>query len=228
MPQAMETNPADPPVPTQHHDPDYVRPIRARYVDPVEVIWLATATRLGFTIRRNPDIFSMTDGTGLLALGPRDDLDEDDCLTQMLFHEICHWITNGLETFHERDWGFPLWGPLDVREHASLRLQAWWSARHGLRAQFGPTGLFRQYYDRIPEDVLQPIDDTPWEAAVIASARQAIAQAQGAPWWQPIEEAMAATAAIKATITPFLDDYRSEHVEDALPLLWSRTDSAAP
>ncbi|MFT5679642.1 MAG: hypothetical protein ACI8RZ_000546 [Myxococcota bacterium] len=224
----MDTDEPASAVPPQHHDPDYTRPIRARYVDPVEVIWLATATRLGLTIRRNPDIFSMTDGTGLLALGPRKDLDEDDCLTQMLFHEICHWITNGRETFHERDWGFPLWGPLDVREHASLRLQAWWSGRHGLRAQFGPTGLFRQYYDRIPADPFAPIDDTQWEADVIATARQAIARAQGEPWWQPIEAAMAATRAIQLAIAPFADDYRSEHAEDPLPLLWTRTDSSAP
>ena len=29
-----------------HHDPEYQRPINSRYVDPVDVIWLSTATRL--------------------------------------------------------------------------------------------------------------------------------------------------------------------------------------
>lgn len=209
-------------VPPTLHNEGYERPIHSRYVDPVEVVWLATATRLKLVVRRDPDIFSMTDGTGLLALGPRAELDEDDCLAQMFFHEICHWITNGAETYHERDWGFPLWGPLDVREHASLRLQAWWSGRHGLRAQFGPTGQFRQYYDQIPDDPLQPIDDTPWEASVVEVAAVAIARAQGAPWWEPIEAAMAATRAIQATIAPFAGDYRSEHPGDALPLFWAR------
>ncbi|MFT4974726.1 MAG: hypothetical protein ACI8S6_000609 [Myxococcota bacterium] len=209
-------------VPPQHHDESYERPICSRYMDPVDVIWLATATRLRLTIRRDPDIFSMTDGTGLLALGPRSDLDPDDCLAQMFFHEVCHWITNGAETYHQRDWGFPLWGPLDVREHASLRLQAWWSARHGLRTQLGPTGLFRQYYDRIPTDPLHPIDDTDWEAAVVKVAEDAIQRAQQGLWWQPVEAAMAATAAIQQAIAPFAADYHSEHPDDPLPLSWTR------
>lgn len=213
-------------VPQQHHDPDYVRPIHSRYVDPVEVVWLSTATRLGLTVRRDPDIFSMTDGTGLMALGPRTDLDEDDCLAQMFFHEICHWITNGAETFGERDWGFPLLGPHDPREHACLRLQAWWSARHGLRAQFGPTGQYRQYYDRIPSDPLQPIDGSDWEAEVVALAQQAITRAQGEPWWDPIEAAMAATQAIVGVLRPFVSDYRSEWPGDDLPLIWTRNHSA--
>ncbi|HNC95158.1 MAG TPA: hypothetical protein PKW90_03475, partial [Myxococcota bacterium] len=100
---------------------DYERPVKARYLDPVEVVWYATAARLGLRVRRNPSIFSMTDGTGLLELGPKDTLDADDCTAQMIFHELCHWITNGLETFELRDWGFPLEAELDWREHSCLR-----------------------------------------------------------------------------------------------------------
>lgn len=205
-----------------HHDPEYQRPIRSRYVDPVDVIWLSTATRLGLTLRRHPDIFSMTDGKGLLCLGTRDDLDEDDSLAQMFFHEVCHWITNGRDAYHKRDWGFPLWGPHDCREHACLRLQAWWSGRHGLRELFGPTGEYRQYYDRIPDDPHQPLDDEAWETEVAALTAAAIQRAQTEPWWGPVEAAMAATRAIRDTIAPFAADYRSEHSDDTLPLFWEQ------
>ncbi len=209
-------------MPTHHHDPNYERPIQARYLDPVELVWLATARRLGLHVRRDQAIFSMTDGEGLLALGPRDSLDADDCLAQMVFHEICHWITNGLETFHERDWAFPLWDDVDPREHACLRLQAELSGRYGLRTWMGPTGGFRQYYDRIPADTLAPIDDSPWEADVVQIAASAIARSAGAPWVGPVSEALAATAAIQGVLRPFLTDYATEIDDDALPSLWSR------
>lgn len=209
-------------MPTHHHDPNYERPILARYLDPVELVWLATARRLGLHVRRDPAIFSMTDGKGLLSLGPRDSLDPDDCLAQMVFHELCHWITNGLDTFHERDWGFPLWEDVDPREHACLRLQATLSERHGLRGWMGPTGGFRQYYDRIPEDTVQPIDDSPWEQNVVQIARDAIARADQAPWVGPVNEALAATAAIRGVLRPFLPDYATEIDGDGLPSLWGR------
>ena len=209
-------------MPTHQHDPLYERPVRSRYLDPVELIWLATARRLGLYIRRDPAIFSMTDGTGLLALGDRESLDADDSLAQMVFHELCHWITNGLETFGERDWGFPLWDDVDPREHACLRLQAELSGRHGLREWMGPTGGFRQYYDRIPADTLQPIDDSPWEAQVVAVAREAFARADGPPWTGPVNEALAATAAIRGVVKPFLAEYATEIADDPLPSLWIR------
>ena len=142
------------------HDTEYVRPILSRYLDPVELIWLATAKRLGLVVRRHPDVFAMTEGDGVLHLGPRDSLDPDDSVLQMVFHEICHWITNGLDSAEERDWGFSLDGALDPREHACQRLQATLAQRHGLRDMLGATGDFRQYWDRIPEDPLAPIDQS--------------------------------------------------------------------
>lgn len=109
-------------VPARFHDPTYERPVRSRYVDPVEVIWLAAARRLGITLRRDATVFSMTDGSGTLWLSTREHLDADDCLAQMMFHELCHWVTNGREVVTERDWGFPLYDLEDVREHGCLRL----------------------------------------------------------------------------------------------------------
>ena len=201
-------------------DETYERPILSRYVDPVELIWLATAKRLGLTIRRSPTIFSATDGSGLLQLGARETLDEDDTLSQMVLHEICHWITNGLDTFTDRDWGFDLDGPLDPREHAGLRLQAWATGRHGLRALLAPTSAFRDYYNRIPEDPFEPMDDSDWERDVVVLTRDAVQRAMGAPWTDPLEQALEATRQIGCFVNPFLTDYATEISGDTLPSLW--------
>ena len=200
----------------------YERPIESRYQDPLTLVWLATARRLGLTVRRNGAIYSATDGTGLLELGPLDTLDPDDTTAQMIFHEICHWITNGLETFHERDWGFPLDVELDLRELACIRLQAGLNQRHGLRGFFGPTSDFRHYYESLPADVLAPLDDSPQEAEVVAIAQEAFARAELAPWKQPVEEALRATSALSQVVAPFLTAYASDLADDALPSLWGR------
>lgn len=193
----------------------------ARYVEPLSLIWLATARRLGLHVRRNPRIYSATDGTGLLELGPLDTLDPDDTTGQMIFHEICHWITNGRETFHERDWGFPLDIDLDLRELACIRLQAHLAQRHGLRDMFGPTSDFRAYYDAVPDDTLAPIDDSAQEARVCGIAREALARAGEAPWVGVLEEALRATAELRTVIRRFLPDYAADVPNDALPSLWA-------
>ena len=204
-----------------HHDPGYVRPIRSRYVDPIELVWLATAKRLGLHVRRDPDIFSMTDGSGLLALGPRSELDPDDTMAQMIFHEICHWIVNGEASFRERDWGFPMDLDLDPREHACQRLQAHLADPYGLRSVLAPTSDYRQYYDRLAVDPLEPFDDSEWERTVRTHATEAVARSLLPPWRTPLAEALRATAAVRATLIAFLPDYASESPDDALPSIWS-------
>jgi len=198
----------------------YERPILSRYLDPIELIWLATARQLGLKIRRNPAIFSATDGSGLLELGPRKDLDPDDTLSQMVLHEFCHWITNGEETYHDRDWGFPLDVELDPREHACLRLQAWLTGRHGLRHVMAPTSTFRDYYNRIPDNPLEPMDDSDWEREVVGLAVSAVERAQGEPWGEPIEKALEATRRVGGCIVPFLEHYATETEGDVLPSIW--------
>jgi hypothetical protein len=198
----------------------YQRPIRAQYVDPYEVIWLATARRLGLTIGRDPAIFSLTLGDGKLWLGPRHDLDPDDTLAQMLFHELCHWFTNGIETFHQADWGFDLGDDDDPREFGCLRLQAWLADRYDLRAMFSPTGKFRAYFDRIPLDPLAPLDDGPSEAETIAIARRAIATSRLEPYAGLVDSALEATARLRATLTPFSSDFAPELDTSRLPCLW--------
>jgi len=213
-PPAMTMDPGD------KHDKHYERPILSRYLDPCEVMWLATARRLGLHIRRSPLVFSATDGSGLLQLSTRDDLDADDCLAQMLLHEICHWCTNGEETHVERDWGFDLDGPTDPREHSALRLQAWLADQVGMRSWFGPTGIYRQYYDRIPADPLLPMDDSEWDETVTRVAAEAVDRIQSPPWHPHVLEAMRATSRLRALVRPFLPDYASEIEDDPLPSIW--------
>ncbi len=208
--------------PGDKHDKNYERPVESRYVDPCELVWLSTAQRLGIHIRRSPLVFSASDGSGRLQLSTREHLDADDCLAQMLLHEICHWCTNGISTFEERDWGFALDGPTDPREHAALRLQAWLADQVGLRTMFGPTGMYRQYYNRIPTDPTQPIDDSDWETCVCEAAVVGIERIQKDPWHPHVMQAMEATKDLRILLDPFLKDYNSEHVDDPLPSLWSR------
>jgi hypothetical protein len=207
--------------PHPHHDPEYERPIESRYVDPIDLIWLSTAKELGLTIRRNSEVFGMTEGDGLVHLGDRSTLDPDDCLLQMIFHEICHWITNGVDSAQQRDWGFQLDGPLDPREHACQRLQAHLAGEYGLRDMMGATGDFRQYWDQIPQDPTEPLDQTAWENEVHSFTVAAIKRAQAPPFSAPLNRALQATATIRATTKPFLKHYATEFENDDLPSLWS-------
>ncbi len=119
------------------------RLIHARYRDPLDVIWLATARRLGLRVRRSGDVYACTDGKGLLTVSDTCGFDPDDTLAQIVFHEVCHWVINGEASYHEPDWGFELDWEVDWREFATQRLQAAWAERHGLRDFFD----FHYYQD---------------------------------------------------------------------------------
>jgi hypothetical protein len=206
---------------------DYDRPIHHRYVDPYEVIWLSTCRRLGLHIRRSPDVFAMTDGTGLLALSVRDELDPDDTLAQQVFHELCHWIVGGERSFFERDWGTPLEPPVeDSVEYATLRLQLALTAPHGLQGMMAPTGLYRPYWDELV-DPLTPRDDSEVEAVAIQLTRDAIERSAGPPWAGPVHDALRASAAMRDQLAPFLVDYRGEIEGDPLPCLWGSNGTPA-
>ena len=109
---------------------------------------------------------------------------------------------------------------MSCREHAGLRLQAWIADQVGLRTFFGPTGIYRQYYDRIPKDPSQPIDDSAWEQHVCAVAQDAIVRIQNEPWDPHVLDAAKATAQVEAVVGPFLHDYASIIDNDTLPTIW--------
>jgi hypothetical protein len=187
------------------------RSAKHRYVDPLDHLWLATAQKLGLNVRRSTEVYAATDGRETLTIANADALDPDDCLAQMIFHEICHWLTEGEDAADKPDWGLDNMTDRAVpREHACLRLQAFLAARHGLRQVLAPTTDFRSFYDSLGDDPLEPRRDP---TAVIA--RQAARRADKPPWAPHLEAALAATARIAEAAGEFQPRSRA-----GLPELW--------
>jgi len=156
-------------------------------------VWLGTAQRIGLRVIRTPDAYAATDGSGTLAIGDDTALDADDSLAQMIFHELCHSLVEGEESFARADWGMDNTGPdHDWREHACLRVQWVLTGRHGLRMVFAPTTDFRaSFWDRLSDDVLSDRTDQSVQAAILGLRRAALP-----PWGPHLGDALAATARI--------------------------------
>jgi hypothetical protein len=145
---------------------------------------------------RTPDAYAATDGGGTLAIGSDETLDRDDSLAQMIFHELCHSLVEGEESFQRPDWGMDNTGPdHDWREHACLRVQWVLTGRYGLRVLFAPTTDFRTtFWDRLSDSGSDVLADRT-ERSVIA-AITALRRADHPPWGPHLAEALAATARI--------------------------------
>jgi hypothetical protein len=157
----------------------------------IEGIWIDAAARLGFRVERTDAAYAISDGRGTISVGVGEALDVDDAVAQLIFHELCHALTQGEAALALPDWGLDNTGPRDVvREHACLRLQAHLADPHGLRAAMAPTTDYRAYHDALPAAPLADGADP-----AIPIAREAAARAAAAPWHQPLQAALAATAA---------------------------------
>jgi Putative zinc- or iron-chelating domain len=167
--------------------------------DAIERLWVEAAARLGFQVTRTTEAYATSDGRGTIAIGIGEVLDADDAVAQLIFHELCHAMTEGDAALANPDWGLDNTGPRDiVREHACLRLQAHLADAHGLRAAMAPTTEYRIFYDALPAAPLADGDDPS-----IAVARAAAARAKAAPWNEPLQEALVATArALAAAAIP--------------------------
>jgi hypothetical protein len=177
------------------------RPVRHRYEDPTDRVWLATAQALGMTVQRSPEVFASWDGEAVLRLSTQDGFDPDDSLAQLIFHEICHALVEAPEGWSRPDWGLENIDGRDVvREHACHRLQAALADAHGLRLFFAVTTLHRPYYDALPA---QPLAPGPDPAIVLAQA--AMERAREPAIWGPLQRALAATAQIGAAVAAFVE-----------------------
>lgn len=155
----------------------------------IERVWREAAERLGLRVVRTGDAYASSDGRGTISIGVGEALDVDDSVAQLIFHELCHAITQGPEAQGLPDWGLDNTGPRDViREHACLRLQAHLADAHGLRAHMAPTTEYRAYHDALPSAPLADGDDP-----AIPIARAAAAWAAASPWAEPLQAALAAT-----------------------------------
>jgi len=164
------------------------------YLDPLDGVWLTVAERIGFRVQRSAEVYAATDGNGLMTIGAPSTLDPDDCLAQMILHELCHSLIEGSRSLRVPDFGLDNESEGDLlREHACLRLQAWLTGRHGLRGVLAPTTDFRTYYDGLPAD---PLGDETDPAT--AAAKQGAARSVQAPWAPHLGDALQATATILA------------------------------
>ena len=181
------------------------RVVSDRYRDPLDVVWIGTAGALGLTVRWSSEVYASSDGQGVLTLGAPETLDADDCVAQMIFHELCHWIVNGAEAVRSIDWGFPPMEEVDWREFVTLRVQAELARCHGLERLLAPTTDARAYYDAVVAAPLQPLDGSERERAITSMARERVAASTEDPWGPPLARALRATAQIRAAAQPWAD-----------------------
>jgi hypothetical protein len=170
----------------------FERPIVHRYQDPVDLIWLRAATDLGLKIHRSSEAFASYDGNGTLTIAVASDFDADDCVAQMIFHEICHWLVAGPRGKQLPDWGLCNEDDRDlVYEYAAHRVQAALSAPFGLREFMSVTTDWRPYWDALPADPLRDGDDP-----AIAIAQEGFYFSKKEPFASVLKRSLAATAAI--------------------------------
>jgi len=174
------------------------RNIKATYQDPADVIWLQAAAALDITVVRSAAAYAAWDGQGTLTLASAEHLDPDDCLAQMIFHEVCHLLVSGEAARTQPDWGLDNTSPKDlVYEYATNRLQAALAQGYGLRTFMAVTTQWRAYYDALPHDPLAPGTD-----AAIALAQAGLQRARSAPYRSVLHRALSATAALADTLRP--------------------------
>ncbi|MCS6797995.1 MAG: YkgJ family cysteine cluster protein [Myxococcota bacterium] len=169
-----------------------MRATSGRYADPLDLVWLECADRLGLRVERSRDVYAATDGRRTLRIGGPSDLDPDDCLAQIILHELCHWLVAGPAAIDVPDWGLDNTSDADrAAEHAALRVQAALLDPWGLRRVLAPTTEHRAFYDGLGDDPLEPRADP-----TSTRARQAVVRARRAPFAPHLERALEASARI--------------------------------
>lgn len=181
-------------------DQEMTRTVKWEYGDPLELVWTAAAAQLGMRIERDPQVYVSWNGRDTLRVGDRESLDADDCLAQLVLHEICHALVAGPQRATAEDWGLVYDQADDERfEHAALRLQAALANEYGLREFLAATTDYRQYYDAIPAEPLADDGDSP-----VALAQAGWQRAADEPWRSTLHQALAATRAIALAVAPLV------------------------
>lgn len=178
-----------------------MRLVSRHYRDPLSQVWLGAAATMGVKVTRSSEVFAAWDGQGGLVLGADETLDADDCLGQMIFHELCHSLVQGPANLSQPDWGLDNIGDGDLlREHACLRTQCALLIPLKLRAAFAPTTEHRVFYDSLGED---PLEGSGEDALL---ARNAIERTRDAPWHPHLSVALEATRSIIAAASLFASE----------------------
>lgn len=175
------------------------RRITHTYTDPLDLVWIEAARRLGMRVERTPEVYASWDGQGTLSLATPEALDPDDSLAQLIFHEICHALVAGSDGRRQPDWALDNTSTKDlVFEHACHRVQAALTHPYGLRDFFAVTTEWRPYWDALPPDPLAPSDDP-----AVPLARRAFRASEEPPFADVLREALEATARIAEVVRPF-------------------------
>ncbi len=178
------------------------RPIDLRYRDPLELIWLGLAERLGLRVTRSHEVFASYDGAQVLTLCHDEHFDPDDSLAQLIFHEVCHALVAGQAGLTAADWGLGQGDTNDqVQEHACHRLQARLAGDYGLRRFFAVTTDHRPHWDSLPLDPLR--SRSPADDAAVDLARLAYHRALTGSWSEHLTNALCATRAIAQAVSPY-------------------------
>ncbi len=149
------------------------------YRDPLDEVWLGLAGRLGLRVDRAPDAYAKVE-RGVVTIGTPETLDPDDCLGQMILHELCHALVEGEGAWHAPDWGLDNTSERDrPREEACLRVQAALLRPHGLRRVLAPTTDHRSFYDALPEDPFVPRGEPSLSISVICRPVRRWARSSG-------------------------------------------------
>ncbi len=181
----------------EHFRPEcaFVRKIEKTYDDPLSLVWIDAARRMGMRIERSSEVNASWNGAGVLTIGTAPTLDPDDSLAQMILHEVCHALCEGPDSLHQLDWGLANNPAKKFREHGCLRLQAALADQHNMRSFFASTTMFRDYYDQLPDDPLAvPSDES--ERPAVELAQAGWQRAKSGPWSAPLHDALARTAEI--------------------------------
>jgi hypothetical protein len=152
-------------------------PLRCPQIDE---IWLHAAGQLGFAVIRSESAYASTDGRGTIIVGTDDTLDIDDCVAQLVFHELCHALVEGESKLQEIDWGLENTNERDIsREYSALRLQAHLSDSAELRTYMPPTTQWRPYYESLPNIAIDGNDEA-------ADVVRAVIRSSLFARWEPI------------------------------------------
>lgn len=177
-------------------EPGMARRVTHRYHDPLDLVWLAGAARLGMRVERSAEVYASWDGASVLTLSTPGDFDPDDSLAQLIYHEICHSLVAGPRGQRLPDWGLSNTDDSDlVYEHACHRVQAALAAPYGLRDFFAVTTEWRPYWDSLPSDTLADGEDP-----AIPLAREGYRRAQLEPMRSVLRDALERTARLAAIV----------------------------
>ncbi len=155
----------------------------------IDALWMHAAGQLGFVVTRTDAAYATFNGETVIAIGVPNTLDHDDCVAQLVLHELCHALVEGPTALTQIDWGLDNTSDVQAsREYAALRLQAHLADAHGLRDVMAPTTQWRPYYETLPTSALQGVD----EAAALA--RQTIKSPLFARWFPVLDATVNATA----------------------------------